>query len=103
MEARSKDLANFAVEDGESLTQMAERVVPAMSEIVTKNKGNDVCVVAHGGVNRVFLSAVMGAPLDRVFRIEQSYACLNIIDVYSDGTPVIKRVNEPVMDEWDII
>ena len=103
LEARARDLPNFSVQDGESLNDMAERVVPAMTEIVRANKGGDVCVVAHGGVNRVFLSAIMGAPLDRVFRIEQSYACLNIIDVYSDGTPVIKRVNETTDDDWGLI
>ena len=99
LQARQDDLAGFRIQGGESLADMAERVVPAFMEIVAANLGGMVCVVAHAGVNRIILTRLLGAPLDRIFRLEQQYACLNLIDIYEDGTPVIKRFNHIVRDE----
>lgn len=93
--ARYADLPSFRIQGGESLEDLAQRVLPVFQELVAEHRGGQVCVVAHGGVNRVILAKLLGAPLDRVFRLEQEYACLNVIDVYEDGTPVIKRLNEP--------
>ncbi|MFH1059898.1 MAG: histidine phosphatase family protein [Pseudomonadota bacterium] len=101
LKARYADLANFRIAGGESLIDLAERVIPAFLQIVGEHEGESVCVVGHAGVNRVILAKLMGVPLDRVFRLEQEYACLNVIDVYSDGTPVIKRLNAPVIEEED--
>jgi alpha-ribazole phosphatase/probable phosphoglycerate mutase len=50
-------------------------------------------VVAHAGVNRVILTRLLGAPLERLFRLDQSYAALNLIDVFADGVPVIRGLN----------
>ncbi|MHB8174721.1 MAG: histidine phosphatase family protein, partial [Nitrospirota bacterium] len=47
----------------------------------------------HGGVNRVILSFALGLELKNVFRIEQRYGALNIIDFYEDGMPVVKLLN----------
>jgi alpha-ribazole phosphatase len=93
--ARMNNLAAYCIAGGESLEDLAARVVPAFQEIVSANQGGQVCVVAHAGVNRVLLAKLMGTPLDRIFRIEQDFACLNIIDVYEDGIPVIKLMNQP--------
>jgi broad specificity phosphatase PhoE len=93
--ARYQDLAGFRIAEGESLLDLAERVVPAFMNMVADNKGGRVCVVAHAGVNRVIMAKLMGAPLDRVFRLGQDYACLNIIDVFEDGLPLIQNLNLP--------
>jgi len=94
--ARARDLANFAIEGGESLAQLSQRVLPAFWEMVEQNRGKEVCLVAHAGVNRVILVEIMGAPLDNVFRLEQEYGCLNIIDIFEDSVPVIKLVNQSI-------
>ncbi len=99
LQARQDDLVGFRIQGGESLADMAQRVVPAFTEIVAAHQGGMVCVVAHAGVNRIILARLLGAPLDRIFRLEQEYACLNLIDVYDDGTPVIKSLNHIMRDE----
>ena len=59
-----------------------------------RNHRNEcVCVLAHGGVNRVILTEAMGLPIENFFRIEQDYGCLNVIDYFDDGCPVVKLVN----------
>lgn len=97
--ARYADLANYQVENGESLSQLAERALPVFDGLITRYKGLDVCVVGHGGLNRVILASVLGAPLDNVFRMEQGYACLNIIQYYEDGFAMVSQLNRPVVYE----
>lgn len=92
-QARMADPVNYRVPGGESLVDLGNRVFPAVREIVEKHRGEEVLVVAHGGVNRVILLQALGAPLTSMFRIEQDFGCLNIIDYYADGNPVVKLLN----------
>jgi len=91
--ARLDDIVNYQVPGGESLLQMATRVRAAIEEMIERHPGQDVLVVGHGGVNRVILLDAIGAPLDRLFHIEQDFGCLNRIDYYPDGIAVVKLLN----------
>ncbi len=92
-QARLNDLVNYRVPQGENLVDLDGRVMPIIGEIVAKHQGEEVLVVAHGGVNRVILLNAIGAPLSSLFSIEQNYACLNIIDYYVDGKSVVRLLN----------
>lgn len=92
-QARLDDIVHYRVPGGESLFDMAGRVRPVIREIVASHPGEEVLVVAHGGVNRVILLDAIGAPLDRLFHIEQAYGCLNIIDYFADGNAVVQLLN----------
>lgn len=90
---RFGDLVNYRIKDGgESLRDVAARVIPALNEIVLKHKGESVAMVAHGGVNRVILCHALNLPLENFFRLEQDYGCLNIIDFY-ESTALVRLVN----------
>ncbi len=91
--ARMDDIVNYRVPGGENLLDLAGRAIPAMREIVRRHEAEEVLVVAHGGVNRIILLDAMGAPFTSMFRIEQDFGCLNIIDYYADGNPVVKLLN----------
>ncbi len=88
-----QDLAHSKIKGGESLTDLSARVMPAIDKIVKANEGEHICVVAHGGVNRVVLMAAMGLPVENFFKIEQDYGGLNIIDYFSDGHSIVKMLN----------
>ncbi|WP_243370353.1 alpha-ribazole phosphatase [Geotalea sp. SG265] len=92
-QARLDDIVNYRVPRGESLQDLNDRVMPVIREIVQRHSGENVLVVAHGGVNRVVLLNALGAPLASLFSIEQNYCGFNIIDYYADGTAVVKLVN----------
>ena len=98
MEARWNNLAEYRIKNGESLIELSERIIPVFQEIIAENQGREVCVIGHGGVNRVFLAKILGMPLDRIFRLDQEYACLNLIDVFEDGIPLVRGVNQQVID-----
>jgi broad specificity phosphatase PhoE len=68
-------------------------VLPAIAGIVARHRGEEVLVVAHGGVNRVILMDAIGAPIASMFSLEQRYCSLNIIDYYADGNSVVQLAN----------
>lgn len=88
-----KDLATSKVKEGENLVELRARVIPALEVILERHTHQSVCIVAHGGVNRVILSEAMKLSLDNFFSIEQDYGCLNIIDYLEDGMKVVKLLN----------
>ncbi len=90
---RMKGFVEFRAPGGENLLDLRDRAVPALREIVARHPGEEVFVVGHGGVNRIILLDAVGAPPSSMFRIEQEYGCLNIIDYYEDGNPVVKLLN----------
>lgn len=92
-QARLADLVNHRVPQGENLLDVETRVLPVINEIVERHRGQEVLVVGHGGVNRIVLLNAIGAPLARVFNIEQTYGCYNIIDYYADGNVTVKLLN----------
>ena len=78
---------------GESLVDVAKRVRPVIKKIVKEHMGEEIIVVAHGGVNRIILLDAIGAPLESMFNIEQDYGCLNSIDYCEDGSTVVRLLN----------
>ncbi|BCR03734.1 alpha-ribazole phosphatase [Desulfuromonas versatilis] len=92
-QARLADLENYRVPGGESARDMAERALPVIRQLAERHRGQEILVVGHGGLNRVILLDVIGAPFKRLFHIEQNFGCLNIIDYYADGIAVVKLLN----------
>lgn len=90
---RFDDIVNYRIgEGGENLLDVRERASEAMGEIIEKHRGEEVAVVAHGGINRIILCEAMGLGLENLLRIEQDFGCINIIDYYDD-TAVVKLLN----------
>jgi len=92
-QSRLADLVNYRVPGGENLLDVEARVMPVIKDIVARHEGEEVLVVAHGGVNRIILLNAIGAPLAGMFNIEQNFGCRNIIDYYADGRATVKLLN----------
>jgi alpha-ribazole phosphatase/probable phosphoglycerate mutase len=90
--AWAKNPLRFSPMGGESTLEVKERVMGALRKILDRHAGEIVAVVGHGGVNRVALCDFMGMPLEHIFRIEQEFACVNIVEFY-DSYPVVKLLN----------
>jgi broad specificity phosphatase PhoE len=79
-------------EGGESYREVGERALAALEIILKKHAGEEIAIVAHGGVNKVLLADALDQSPSALFRIEQKYAALNIID-YFKNKAVVKLVN----------
>lgn len=81
----------FSPMEGESTLDVKERALRAFNKIVEKHNGGNIAIVAHGGINRIILCELLGIPLENIFRIEQDFAALNVIELWD--YPVIKLIN----------
>ena len=77
---------------GETFIEVEKRVIPEMEKIISCHRGEEIVVLAHGGVNRIVLCHALGLDLRYIFRIEQGYAAINIIDFFED-TAYVKLMN----------
>jgi len=88
----ASDPLHFSPLGGESTLEVRDRVMPRLKSLLNENEDSSLCVVAHGGVNRVILCELTGLPLENIFRLEQHFACVNVIRFY-DGLPVGELIN----------
>jgi len=75
---RGNHLADYKHEGGESFREVQERAISSFYEIVeTKRHVEALVIVAHAGVNRVILAALLNIDLQNIFSIRQPYGCIN--------------------------
>jgi alpha-ribazole phosphatase len=91
-DAWAQNPVRYAPPGGEDTVEAGARVAAAVDKIMDDHVGEKIGIVAHGGVNRLILCRVMGIPLENVFRIEQDYAAVNIVEFW-DRYPVVKLLN----------
>jgi broad specificity phosphatase PhoE len=79
--AWQEDPFTFAPEGGESGLAVMARALPVMREIVSNHAGERIAVVSHKATIRLIISSLMGFDA-RGYRdrLDQSPACLNILD-----------------------
>lgn len=77
---------------GESYTQLRVRALAALEAIRARHRGEVAAIVSHGGILRAMLADCLRMPDEAVFRIDQSYGGLSIID-WLDGSPLVRVVN----------
>jgi alpha-ribazole phosphatase len=77
---------------GESFEDLARRVLQFTCALPHRHVDQSVLIVAHAGVNRVILANALGLPDDLIFRIDQGYAGLSVIDYFSQH-PVVRFIN----------
>ena len=81
---RGEDLEHYRPPGGESFADCRLRVLAALEDILT-GSSRDILIAGHAGVNRVILCHALGIPLANVFRIGQTYGCLNILECRAAG------------------
>jgi alpha-ribazole phosphatase len=87
------DLLNYRPPDGECLLDVRDRIMPEYRRIVAKHPGEEIAMLLHGGVNRVILAEALGLPPLNLFRIDQAFGALNIIEHFDDGMTLVKLLN----------
>ncbi len=91
-EAWASNPLKYSPIGGENTLEVKDRVINALDKILADHDGDNIVIVAHGGVNRIILCHIMGIPLENIFRIEQGFAAINIIEFW-EKYPVVKALN----------
>ncbi|HMF42005.1 MAG TPA: histidine phosphatase family protein [Polyangia bacterium] len=89
------DPFTFAPEAGESGVAVLARALPVVREIVVRHAGQNVVVVSHKATLRLILSSLLGFDA-RGYRdrLDQSPACLNVVDFKSAVRPRLMLFND---------
>lgn len=77
---------------GESYAQLRVRALSAMEAIRNRHAGELAAIVSHGGVLRAMLADCLQMPEEAIFRLDQSYGGLSVVD-WIEGTPIVRVVN----------
>jgi alpha-ribazole phosphatase len=77
---------------GESFARMRDRVSGALAAIRSAHDRRTVAIVSHGGTNRVALAEALNLASADIFRLDQSFASVNIVDYFGE-TPVVRLIN----------
>jgi len=76
---------------GETIGSLFDRVLPAIDRLLAADDWDIVLAVLHGGVNRAILSRALTGERTFLGNLEQSPACVNIVDVGEDW--IVRAVN----------
>jgi broad specificity phosphatase PhoE len=94
------DLANYPYLGGESCAQVLARAEPILLNLFERHRGEMFAVVAHGIVNRVFLTKHMGCTLQAIPAIAQTNGCVNLIRWRAGAIRVLGVNSVMHLDEW---
>jgi len=89
------DPFTFAPEAGESGVAVLARSLPVLRDIVVRHAGQNVIVVSHKATLRLLLSSLLGFDA-RGYRdrLDQSPACLNVVDFKDPVRPRLMLFND---------
>ena len=73
------DPARHGYRDGESLTDVRDRVVPVLDQLLRDNQGKRIAVIAHNVVNRVYLATAAKLPLAQARSLAQENCGINVL------------------------
>ena len=78
------DPATHGYAGGENLTQVQQRVMPAVEKLLKHHLGKVILVVGHNVGNRVLLASLLHVPLAKARGIDQDNCGVNVVR-YRDG------------------
>jgi broad specificity phosphatase PhoE len=78
---------------GESGGEVVKRMNAFFEEMQIKHNGQTIMVVAHNGVNRLFLASQMGMPLSNYRRFDMENSSVSYFELGDDGVIVLKKLN----------
>lgn len=98
---RGKDPYRCCIPGGEAPRACLERAGAALQQVARQAGEAPVAIVAHAGVNRLLLCALLEKPMEQYLEIAQPYGCVNTLR-YEDGKYTVESVGEiccPVIDD----
>ncbi|MDR4953684.1 alpha-ribazole phosphatase family protein [Chryseobacterium sp. ES2] len=87
-----QDFVNINASGGENLLEMQARVLLFWNELIQKKEAEKILIIAHAGVIRLILQAVLQFPLENMFSIQIDYGKKVIINE-NEGLFSVKKMN----------
>lgn len=88
----AQNYAHMAPPNGETFSQLQQRGIDFLTEMMNKHQHQHLLVVTHGGMIRALIAHVLNMPLKGLFRFEVDYASVTQLD-FSGHIPKVVYVN----------
>jgi len=94
----TEDVESLAFLGGETVGAMMDRCLPAFDDLLADPSWRCALLVLHGGINRALLGHALTGGRSFLGRLEQSPACINVLDIGADD--VVVRATNLVPTQW---
>ena len=92
------DVESLQFLGGETVGAMMDRCLPAFDELLAHPAWHCALLVLHGGINRALLGHALTGGRTFLGRLEQSPACINVLDVGRDD--IVVRGTNLAPTQW---
>ncbi|MCK5539647.1 MAG: histidine phosphatase family protein, partial [Deltaproteobacteria bacterium] len=84
VEQKFADFINYRIPGSETIKEVEERIYPEFDRIIAQHCGETIVIVAHGGVNLLFIAKILGLLSSDIFNLSQNFGCINKILIGDD-------------------
>ncbi len=88
-----ENTTDVKIPKGESLSEVAERSVRAIHQLVDQHKDESIVVVTHGGVIRCIVSSVLRMDLNHFWRLRLDNTSVSVLDFLDGGREIVTQLN----------
>lgn len=74
---------------GETRQEVLQRVKAFISQMQERHPGQDILIVSHGGCLRALVVALLGLPVEVLWRFRLAPASLSVVEVREDSTLLV--------------
>jgi probable phosphoglycerate mutase len=92
------DVESLAFLGGETVGAMMDRCLPAFDDLLADPSWRCALLVLHGGINRALLGHALTGGRSFLGRLEQSPACINVLDIGAND--VVVRATNLAPTQW---
>jgi alpha-ribazole phosphatase len=96
IEKKFNDFINYRIPGGETIPEVENRVFKQLDELLQTHSGEQLVIVAHGGINMLIICRALQMTATNIFRLKQDFCCVNHLDYYHDFVQV-NLVNSPCL------
>ena len=86
------DPSQWGYRDGENYEQLRQRTFPVIEQLMADHLGQNILLVVHNVVIRVFLASVLQMALSRIRELSQENCAVNVIR-YRNGRLKVRSFN----------
>jgi len=97
------DPVNTPHPGGESYRDVLNRAATSINDILAKHLGQNVVIVAHNMVNRVYLAEHVGIELKHARKLRQANCCINLLHHRAGKTELVSLNSVLHLDEISML
>lgn len=88
---------------GESYGDVLRRAAPAIHAILSRHAGQNIVIVAHNMLNRVYLAEYIGIELKHARKLRQANCCINLLHHRAGKTELVSLNSVMHLDEISML